>query len=328
MVAVSVLLVDGALSDELPKIGELQFPDDLEEPTQVSGIAVVDDGDRLFVVADEKHHLQILRRASLSRYELESVVSVLPAGDNDEADLEALAVADGWLYLVGSHSAKREQVKAGKFTRAENIARHRDTDKEKARRQLLRVRVDADFDNQPRFERSSLWERIEDDPLLKPFTAIPSKENGVDIEGIAVDGERLLIGFRSPVLRGGYAVVMETKFDSVSADLLFVDLGGLGIRDMLCIAPDSFLLLCGPPGDVPGECLLKLWNGKDTTPGKDGAAPGEILELGVVPRGGADAKAEGVSVLRRTEQSLDVLVVYDGVDAGAPTVLRLALIEN
>lgn len=32
--------------------------------------------------------------------------------------------------------------------------------------------------------------------------AIPSKDNGLDIEGLAVDGRRLLLGLRGPLLRG------------------------------------------------------------------------------------------------------------------------------
>ena len=32
--------------------------------------------------------------------------------------------------------------------------------------------------------------------------AIPGKDNGFDMEGLAVDGDRLLLGLRGPVLRG------------------------------------------------------------------------------------------------------------------------------
>jgi hypothetical protein len=46
------------------------------------------------------------------------------------------------------------------------------------------------------------------DPHLAPFLKVPTKENGLDVEGIAVRGERVWLGLRGPVL-DGQAVVLD-----------------------------------------------------------------------------------------------------------------------
>ena len=39
---------------------------------------------------------------------------------------------------------------------------------------------------------------------------IPSKDNGFDVEGLAVSGDRVFLGLRGPVLRG-WAMVVELR---------------------------------------------------------------------------------------------------------------------
>ena len=46
--------------------------------------------------------------------------------------------------------------------------------------------------------------------LIRPFLAIPSKDNGLDIEGITARDNRVLLGLRGPVLRG-IALVAELR---------------------------------------------------------------------------------------------------------------------
>jgi Protein of unknown function (DUF3616) len=45
---------------------------------------------------------------------------------------------------------------------------------------------------------------------IRSFLSLPGKDNGLDIEGIAAVGTRLLLGLRGPVLRG-WAVVIEIE---------------------------------------------------------------------------------------------------------------------
>jgi len=53
-----------------------------------------------------------------------------------------------------------------------------------------------------------LFHAVEGDEHLGRFCKIPSKENGLDMEGLAVSGNRIFAGLRGPVLRG-WAVVLE-----------------------------------------------------------------------------------------------------------------------
>ena len=55
-----------------------------------------------------------------------------------------------------------------------------------------------------------LRELLRDDDHLAPFLPIPGKDNGLDVEGIAVIGDRVYLGLRGPVLRG-WAVVLELR---------------------------------------------------------------------------------------------------------------------
>lgn len=54
----------------------------------------------------------------------------------------------------------------------------------------------------------SLRNLFASDEYLTPFLNLPSKENGLDIEGMVVLGDRALFGLRGPVI-GGSAVVAE-----------------------------------------------------------------------------------------------------------------------
>ncbi|MFO0119910.1 MAG: DUF3616 domain-containing protein, partial [Cyanobium sp.] len=62
--------------------------------------------------------------------------------------------------------------------------------------------------------RDALSQVLAADPLIAPFLKIPSKENGLDIEGIAARAERLLVGLRGPVLRG-IALVLDLHLDGI-----------------------------------------------------------------------------------------------------------------
>ena len=162
---------------------------------------------------------------------------------------------------------------------------------------------------------------MEQDPYLGPFTRIPSKENGVDIEGIAVKGETVFLGFRGPVLRDNYVPVMKFPFASPEDYALhFVELGGLGIRDMVEVS-DGFLLLAGPVGDGPGSRLLSFWNGEDTIPGEDRRVKGAV-ELARI-EAPMEAKAEGLALLSEDDSSYTVLIVFDGLQRGAPRSFRV-----
>ena len=157
---------------------------------------------------------------------------------------------------------------------------------EPTREWLYRVRLDADGKVLPEsVVRGSLRDILANHPVLARFRNIPSKENGIDIEGLALmpssEGEKktkLLIGFRGPTLRGPLAVVLVVEAKDKSADdgthvlkiklldTLYLGLGGRGIRGIGEVSGDhgGYLVLAGPVGDAPIPYVLYYWNGKDT----------------------------------------------------------------
>jgi hypothetical protein len=107
---------------------------------------------------------------------------------------------------------------------------------------------------------SALTEALAQDDHLKHALAIPAKENGLDIEGLAVHDGRVVLGLRGPVLRGE-AVLLDLSSHGaglapaegalrVTYRKRFVDLGGLGIRD-LCRRKKSLFILAGPTMPLP-----------------------------------------------------------------------------
>ena len=166
--------------------------------------------------------------------------------------------------------------------------------------------------------------------------AIPGKENGLDIEGIAVGADsHVFLGLRGPVLRG-WAVVVEL---AIAADARkparlalrrmdprsganarsatyrkhFLDLGGLGIRDLRVCGRD-LLLLAGPTMDLDGPFRLYRWRG-GADPAGAGLVQGKALErLFDLPASPGGDHAEGLTLLPGAKGTRDrLLVVYERV---------------
>jgi hypothetical protein len=100
---------------------------------------------------------------------------------------------------------------------------------------------------------------------------IPGKDNGFDIEGLVVDGNRLLLGLRGPVLRG-WAALLEIAVEAGDEHLRlvpldgdgnlirkhFLQLQGLGIRD-LHFSGDDLYILAGPTMVLDGDIRVFKW---------------------------------------------------------------------
>lgn len=231
----------------------------------------------------------------------------LPGGAEEEVDVEGLDAEDGWLWVVGSHARARRRADPTDGDAAAQLARLATVRAGANRHLLARVPLVRDADGHPALaahvpaagdaparraarlrggrRRNALTRALRHDPHLAPSLALASKENGFDVEGLAVVGERLFLGLRGPVLRG-FAVVLEVapRPSKRRPDRLvlarigpdgrryrkhFLDLCGLGVRD-LCVDGDDLLLLAGPTMTLDGRCAVFRWHGAAAA-ARDGA---------------------------------------------------------
>jgi len=289
----------------------------------------------LVVGADEKASIQVLPRnvtVEAPVYAAGRVIQLFAA--KREMDIEGIARVGSTYYVAGSHSKKRRQAKmvddGDTLTQEDNRKRFRKGVKEEEERnRVYRLDIVSSDGGGLNLQAVNLVEVIGRDPVLGPFAQIPSKENGVDIEGIAVDGDSLYLGFRGPVLRGNFSPVMVLRFDDVlgaenleefeNYRLRYVNLGGRGIRDITKVN-GGFLIIGGPVGDM-GSYELYFWTGLDDITGVENPE-GQITRLGEIPVPDG-AKAEGIAVKEETGTEYEIIVVYDGAESGAPTLFRV-----
>lgn len=328
-----------------------------EAATHTNLSAVRADGGCLWVAGDETATIERLRADDPSRptaygdqrtFPLTDFVA-LPGEADEEADLEGLAISGGYLWAVGSHSLRRRRVRPDQADER-GIKRLAQVEGQANRSVLIRLPLVQDADGLPVPVREattdgtsrtaavlgargkSLSDRLAGDEHLAPFLAVPGKDNGLDVEGIAVHGDRLYLGLRGPVLRG-WAVVLEIaprqhpddparlrleRLDDGSRYRKhFLDLDGLGVRD-LCPHGDDLLVLAGPSMDLDGPVRVYRW-----LAAAQGNSPSVVrgeeirreLELGY---GEGDDHAEGLGLVGPPEDPR-LLVVYD-----SPSPARLS----
>ncbi len=277
----------------------------IDAATDLSGATLA--GEYLVLGADEGHRLQILRPdPAHGGWSLHQALAL--AKQDQEADIEAITFGDGCLYVIGSHGCRRRRLKPELSVR-KNRERLLEIDRQESRSRLVRLPFDATSGVVGEGQRIDLSKRLRKDPLLGPFYGVPSKENGIDIEGMAYRDGQLFLGFRGPVLRDNYVPVMVLSFDRPKRyTLRFVRLDGQGIRDMVAV-DEGFLILSGPVNDAPGPFCLWWWDGIDQIPGRDHRVQAARL-LGPVSSSGG-AKAEGLALLSQHGGRAEVLVVYD-----------------
>jgi len=314
----ALILAPPAWGGELTELGPVEFEGSIFKSKNISGIGIV--GDFLIIGPDEGNKVQILRHHD-DRYKL--IGDVVLGKDGKEIDIEGIACEGNTVYVMGSHSWKREKVEE-----TNPYAKNRQSiaiiSSEPSRDQVFRFTLDAQGKVSSPIEVTSLRPIIDNDEVLKTFRNVPSKENGVDIEGIATDGGQLHAGFRGPVLRENNTPILRFTFaiPVVTTELLFVDLGGRGVRD-LTRAKGGFLILAGPVGDGPGSYQLYFWDGRDCLPGlRTADVKGQIQLLCEIPTPNA-AKAEGIAILKETDSAYEFLIVYDGLKNGGAKRFRL-----
>ena len=332
--------------------------------THVNLSAVRTDGRHLWVAGDETATVERLSAqvvdGVLTGYGDQVSVRLadlvdLPAGAAEEADVEGLARSGPYLWAIGSHSLKRKKIRDGD-TDAKARKRLGKVVREPNRYVLARLALDpatglparrVEVDGEVRTSAvlgahgDALTDLLADDDLLAPFLSIPSKDNGVDVEGVAAhlgeDGElRLFVGFRGPVLRG-WAVVAEVRpvtrpdephrlrlagfgEDGARYRLHLLDLGGLGVRD-LCPDGEDLLVLAGPSMSLSGPVRVHRWRGGATPRAVDVVRPDELPVVLELLHGRGEDHPEGIAVLPADLAGGEdrLLVVLDSPAAGRHT---------
>lgn len=273
----------------------LEFTSGSLVQTNLSGAAFT--GDWLWVAGDEACGLDRMRRLSPIGSEVLRFGEVrdfpladlldLPGAAEEEADLEGMAFAGGFLWVVGSHGLKRRNIKPDR-DHANNAKRLAKVELDGNRRLLACLPVEMNAKGEPCLVREAkdgrqamrlkgdsqgnlLTRALANDLHFGPYMAIPGKDNGFDIEGLAVDGRRLLLGLRGPVLRG-WSALLEIEVEARGGQLRlvplddsgtlirkhFLQLDGLGVRDLHFSGNDLFIL-AGPTMVLNGEIRVFKW---------------------------------------------------------------------
>jgi hypothetical protein len=310
--------------------------------------AVLQVGGTLWVANDESSTVERLmlsgtRATGHVQFALADLLD-LPSGgrgaDAPEIDIEGMDAAGGYLWVVGSHSLKRCKPDPADDD-AKSIKRLARTDKEANRFLLARIPLVDGDEGIPALARKAdgrraqrlrggtgsneLTRLLRKDKHLAAFIGLPGKENGFDIEGLAVAGERLFLGLRGPVLRG-WAIVLELRpaddGDCLSLAPLeghkrkrvrkhFLQLRGLGIRDLF-LEGDDLLVLAGPTMGLDGPTRVVRWRGAARCQAPCVLAAGELEPVLELPFGEGCDHAEGITLLRERPGSPPaLLVVYD-----------------
>lgn len=304
--------------------------------TNLSGAAFT--GDWLWVAGDEACGIDRLRRldpiqgetlryGEVHDFPLADLLD-LPGEAEDEADLEGMAESDGYLWVVGSHGLKRKSPKPDR-SNTENAKRLAKTSLDGNRRVLACLPIEMNALGEPCLVRKAqdgrralrlkgdsqenlLIRALAQDPHFAPYLSIPGKDNGFDIEGLAVHGRRLLLGLRGPVLRGWSGLLeieVEARGDQLRLVALdesgtlvrkhFLQLDGLGVRD-LHFCGDDLYVLAGPTMVLNGEIRVFHWpNAKSAL--ADNSEPvrfeSGLIHAITVPHGTGTNRAEALSSL-------------------------------
>jgi hypothetical protein len=309
-------------------------------------------GDNLWIVSDERNSLERLTRldkhtfGNHRQFDLKDYLE-LPCGPDCEVDVEGLGNDAYYLWVIGSHSLVRKKPKKQQDPEKQ-IERLAKVEEDPSRYLLARIPLVKDKETgeyvlkkecpHPDIpgktlraaqlvrlgDENKLMKVLGKDPHLKPFLRIPGKDNGLDIEGLALAGEKIFIGLRGPVLRG-WAIILEVEIEETKSAHFklkpigpdgafykkhFLHLEGMGIRELRTVK-DDLLILAGPTMDLDGTISVYRWRNAAKQEKEAIVHRKELDRLFDIPHGHGETmgqdKAEGMALWDDNH----VLVVFD-----------------
>jgi len=293
----------------------LDYADAVDAPKLLKSLStVVAAGEFLWSAADEVRTVECLQRGKDHHYRLhrqirlDDVFPNLPGDSKDEVDIESIDIAADRLWICSSHCRIRRKSKDDETVHPELRLRPSQCLFGAVELRSNGGALAKAGETLPFKGDGSLRNLFADDEYLTPFLNLPSKENGIDIEGMVVLGNRALFGLRGPVI-GGSAVVVEVlireglQIDNRAFRQHFLNLEGLGVRD-LAHAGDGLLVLAGPVNSAERPFRIYRWKPRETDKVQDLDDPilDDWTEDGERP--------EGICQLERNGES-GILILYD-----------------
>jgi hypothetical protein len=338
--------------------------------SSLSALLVLDEGRTLLVGGDETvgaepsiERLSLQPDGSYAEHRSLSVSDFIELPDDSldkgrvgEIDIEGMDEDAGYLWFTGSHCCNRKRPDSDKPAAAQ-IEQLSTIGRGKNRFLLGRIPIareatgswlKSEHEGRHATRLKPGWlKKLRSDPHLGLFLngldadhdqVLPSKDNGLDIEGLSAtkraDGTtRLLLGLRGPVLRG-FAMVLELcpgsddgpkglELETMPGDGTFyrkhfLDLAGLGVRDLELVGEDLWIL-AGPTMALDGPVALFRWrtpfagpeSGDTITHDKGDRLRCELL----LPFGKGKDHAESFALLDKgTGVVPKLMVVYDSPD--------------
>lgn len=258
----------------------LHFADEAKSRIPKSPSAVEQIGRSLWFGADESATVERLTTDDYANYSEHASFPLadffdLPGGPDQEVDLEGLAVDNetDHLWLAGSHSLRRGQPKGGESDRGA-LRALKQVDRYLIGSIEIKNAKNIEDDKTPKpvrgsahaipfgKEESLLVDLLSKDGRIAPFLGIPSKDNGFDIEGLAVKNGAVLIGLRGPVLRGWATILQihpENAGDGTVMPLKLKD-NGRSIYIMSSTSAVSAFGTSAPPVKTFSSSPVRPWH--------------------------------------------------------------------
>ena len=257
-------------------------------------------------------------------------------GSGGELDAEGASTDGEYFYAIGSHSVKRKDCASNPASRYVVRFKARWT---AAASGAPTLAIDA---LQP---TGRLWELMTRDPYLGRHVdgclgagqggrlQQMARRPGLNIEGIAVMGGRLYVGFRGPSEAGVvpvYSVEAAALFDGTDPKPKLAKLrvgSRQGIRDMVA-ADGAMLLLIGPDDHDPAgapKWHVAEWRGGGASASTVQPRVLATLDLRDLSFGGCfkELKPEALAIVELSASGYKIVVLSDGVCDGGPLIFNV-----